>query len=558
VSDEAGTPGPTPPPRPQRAGRIRIGPEALAALTLLAIAVPEQLATSRLAGMPPITGLYAFVAGSIAFFVLGSNPQLSVGADSTIAPLFAVALARLAPTQSPHYVALAGILALVVGVLVAAVGLLRLGWIAQFLSVPIVTGFLAGVAVIIVVHQLPDLLGLPAASGSTVHRVADALGHLPQGNWWAAGIAAGALAVLFASESIDRRLPGALLALALATAVVAIGGLRAHGVAVLGAFAHAAPPLGVRDLSWTTLGQVFPASAVVALVVLSQSAATSRAFADIHDLQVDMNRDFVGVGAGSVLAGLTGSFAVNASPARTAAVAAAGGRTKVAGLVAAGAVVLFVPGAGVLHDVPVAVLGAVLVFVAVRLFRLHDLVALARFDLVELGLALVTLVVVALVGVEQGITVAVLLAILDRTRRSAQPSVHLLGRIPGSTSWEPLSAPGDHEEVPGVGVLLFAAPLYYANAEHFRAQVEAAVARIGEHPQSLVLDVLGMHDIDFTGARVLGRILDELGRRHVTVGIARAGAHLHDNLDRSGLLGSIGASHFYSSVDEAVTALAPG
>lgn len=536
-------------------GRARPGPELMAVLALLVIAVPEQLATSRLAGMPPITGLYAFVAGTAAFAVLGSNPRLSVGADSTIAPLFAVALGRLAPSGSPRYVALAGILAVAVGVLVAAVGVLRLGWIAEFLSTPIVAGFLAGVAVIIVVHQLPDVLGVAAPSGSTVHRVAEIARHLGDVNGWALGIAAAVFALALGAERVDRRLPGALVGLVGSTIAVAGLHLRDHGVAVLGHVAHGAPQLGLHELSWTTLADVLPVAAVVALVVVSQSAATSRAFAD--DLPVDIGRDFVGVGAGSVLAGLGGSFPVNASPVRTGVLASAGGRTKLPGLVAAAVVVVLVPAAGALDDVPLATLGAILVFVGVRLFRVRELDAIRRFGLVEFGLAMVTLLTVALVGVEQGIGVAVGLAILDRTRLSAHPSVHLMGRIPDTTSWEPVERPGTQTEVPGVVVVLFAAPLYYANAEHFRAQLRAAL-RHGEGPlRVLVLDVVGMHDVDFTGCEVLARLLDELDHRGIVVGLARAGEHLLGNLERAGLLGRIGATHVYPSVDEAVRALAP-
>lgn len=540
-----------------RFGLARPGVEVLAALTLLAIAVPEQLATSRLAGMPPITGLYAFVAGTLGFALLGSNPQMSVGADSTIAPLFAVALAHQASAASPRYVALAGLVAVVVGVLVALVGLLRLGWIAEFLSVPIITGFLAGVAVIIVVHQLPDVLGVPAPSGSTLSRLGSVLSHLDRANGWTMAIAAGVLALVVVSERVDRRLPGALVGLVGSTVLVYGAHLASHGVAVLGTVAHGAPSLGLHQLSWSALRQVFPVSAVVALVVLSQSAATSRAFADLGDYQVDMASDFVGVGAGSILAGLSGSFAVDASPPRTAAVASAGGRTPWTGLGAAAAVVVLIPAAGVLEYVPVATLGAVLIFIAARIFHVRDLRTVLRFDLFEFALAVVTLLTVALVGVEQGIAVAVALAILDRTRLSASPSVHVMGRIPSTTSWEPLSGGRGAAEVPGVVALLFATPLYYANAENFRSQVDRALAR-GPAPGALVLDVVGMHDVDFTGSRVLGRLLDELGHRHVAVGLARAGEHAKDNLRRSGLLERIGEDHFYETVDEAVNALAPG
>ena len=264
------------------------GADALAAVTLLAIAVPEQLATSRLAGMPPISAFYAFIAGTVLFAILGSNPQMSVGADSTIAPLFAVGIAHLASTDSARYVDLVGILAVTVGVIVALVGLLRLGWIANFLSAPIITGFLGGVAVIIVVHQLPDLLGLSSISGSTLHRLRVVAERLDQTNSWALAIGVVTFVVVAAARRVDRKLPGALVALIGSTIVVGVLGLHSHGVAVLGSFAHGAPRFGLVVLSWSALGSVVPVAAVVALVVLSQSAATTRAFADQGGYEVDV------------------------------------------------------------------------------------------------------------------------------------------------------------------------------------------------------------------------------------------------------------------------------
>ena len=537
--------------------RAWITADLLAAVTLLVIAVPEQLATSRLAGMPPITGFYAFAAGSFLFALLGSNPQMSVGADSTIAPLFAVGIARLAPAGSVHYVDLVGILAVMVGVLVTMIGLLRLGWIAELLSAPIITGFLAGVAVIIVVHQLPDLFGLPGASGSTVHRITLVVTHLGDANGWALGIGAAVFAIVVAAERIDRRLPGALVGLVGSTVAVGALGLHAHGVTILGTLAHGAPRLGLFDVSWSAIGSVAPLAGVVALVVVSQSAATTRAFADEGHYEVDVGRDFVGVGAGNIVAGLVGSFPVNASPARTAAVASASGRTQLTGLGAAAAVLVLVPAAILLKDVPLATLAAVLIFVATRIFHVRDLVAIARFDRFELGLAVVTLLTVALVGVEQGIGVAVGLAILDRTRLSARPQLHVLGRIPDTTSWAPLSGNVDAAQVPSVLAVLFATPLWYANAVHFRAQLTDSLARALGTPRLVVLDALGMSDVDYTGSRALSAVLDELDRDHTAFAVARAGEHARQGLRRSGLLARIGEDHFFPSVDEAVRALGP-
>lgn len=531
--------------------------DALAAVTLLVIAVPEQLATSRLAQMPPITGLYAFIAGSVLFAVLGANPQLSVGADSTIAPLFAAGIGHLAPAGGTTYIALVGVMSVAAGVLVAAVGLLRLGWIAEFLSTPIITGFLAGVAVIIVVHQLPDLFGIASTGGSTIHRVANVVSHLGKTDGWTLGIGLGVFAVVVLTERLDRRVPGALVALLGATVLVAAAGLATHhGVAVLGSVAHHPPHVGLSHLSWSSVGSVLPIAAVVGLVVVSQTAATSRAFADRGGYESDLNRDFRGAGAGSIVAGLFGAFAVNASPGRTGAVANAGGRTQLTSLLAAGATVAIIPAAGLLKDVPDAALAGVLLFIAVRIFHVRDLVAIGRFDRWELGLALVTLVAVPLWGVEQGIAVAVALAILDRTRLSTRPRAHTLERIPGTTSWRPLQ-PDERpqHEGPGVLALVFAAPVFFATADRFRSQVEQAIA---DHPtpvEALVLDLVGMHDMDFTGARAFRALLDSLERRHVRVAIARAGGTVRRNLASAALLDRL---RVFDSVDEAVEAVKPG
>lgn len=536
-------------------------PDFVAALTLLAIAVPEQLATSRLAAMPPVTAYYAFIAATLMFALLGSSPQMSVGADSTIAPLFAVGIGHLAATGSPRYIDLVGILAVTVGVIVALVGVLRLGWIAEFLSAPIVAGFLAGVAVIIVVHQLPDLLGISGGGGTTLDRLRHIGLHLGAANGWSVGIGLAVLALVLAGERVDRRLPAALVGVIGSTAVVAGLGLTHHGVATAGTFSHAAPRWGLVGLSWSSLRDVLPLAAVVALLIVSQSAATTRAFADRGGYEVDVSRDFLGVGAGSVLAGLAGSFPVNASPPRTAAVAEAGARTQISGLLAAAALAALVPVSGLLKDLPVAALAAVLLFVAARIFHARELYDIARFDTFEFILAAVGLLAVAFIGVQEGIGVAVALAILDRARLTARPQLHVLGQIPGTTSWAPVSGPEKPAQVPGVLVVLFATPLWYANAANFRREMEQAQTRAVGRPRALILDAIGMSDIDFTGSRALREVLDELESRQIVFAVARAGEHVRSNLEKAGLLERIGNDRFYGSVGEAVDAflrLKPG
>jgi MFS superfamily sulfate permease-like transporter len=221
-------------------------------------------------------------------------------------------------------------------------------------------------------------------------------------------------------------------------------------------------------------------------------------------------------------------------------------------------VLVFIPFAGVLKDVPLSMLAAVLIFVAVRLFKWRDLRAIAHFDTWEFGLAAVTLAVVVLVGVEQGIAVAVGLAILDRIRLTARPQLHLLGHVPGTTSWTPLSADLDARPEPGVLVVLFATPLWFANAVHFREEVDHALSEAGPATRVLVLDTVGMSDLDFTGARSLGQLLDHCEGEHIDFGIARAGDHARRSLERSGLMQRIGFDHCFPTVDAAVTALSGG
>lgn len=527
--------------------------DALAAVTLLVIAVPEQLATARLAGMPPITGYYAFIAGSVVFAALGANAIMSVGADSTIAPLFATGVAAMAAVGSPAYANLVAILAVEVGLLVAVVGVLRLGWIAEFLSAPIISGFLGGVALIIAVHELPELLGL-STSGSTSDRLRFVATHLGNVNGWSLAIGVGVLVIVFVAERINRRIPGALIGLVGSTLLVAVFGLQSHGLEVIGGFAHGLPRIGLAGFSWTAAGNVAPLAAVVAIVVISQTAATTRAFPPAAGSE-DASRDFLGVGAAGIVAGLGGSFPLNASPPRTGAVAEAKGRTQLAALGAAVLLALLIPAAGLLRDLPVATLAAVLLFVAARIFPVRDLRAIVRFDAFEAGLAAVTLLTVALVGVEQGIGVAVGLAILDRTRLSARPQLHVLGRIPGTTSWAPLSIDEKAAQVDGVLVVLFATPIWYANADHFRAQLTAAEKRAVGRLRVVVLDAIGLSDVDYTGSRTLEGVLDSFDAAHVSFAVARAGEQMRISLERCGLFDRIGKDHFFPSVDEAVVAM---
>src|SRR5262245_35228571 len=326
----------------------RLPGDALAALVLTAIAMPGQLATARLMGLPPMVGLFAFAAGSLAFAALGANRFASVAADSTIAPIMAGALALIVVPGTPDYAGMAAVLALFVGIILLLAGLLRAGWIPDLPSVPVTTGFLAGIAVHIIVSQLPAIFGIDSPKGHVIGQLAEILPQLPKAQLYPMMIGFGVLAVTIVAEWVNPRIPGALLGLLASGAAVWSLGLDREGVAVLGALPIAPPTFTLRTPDWNELTRLIPLSLTVALVCMMQTAAVVRSFPSDPSEPEDVSRDFSGVGAGSIVAGLTGSFAVDASPPSTAAVAESGGSSQVCSLLAAAiiaAIVLLAGGA---------------------------------------------------------------------------------------------------------------------------------------------------------------------------------------------------------------------
>ncbi len=305
-------------------------PDLTAGLTLVAIAIPEQIATAHLANMPAVAGFYAFIAGSLLFALFGRHPRMSVGADSTIAPVFAAGVAAVAATGSRDYPHLVSTVALVTGALLVGAGLLRLGWIADFLPLPVIDGLLAGIGVEILVKQLPTVLGLPGGGTTTIGRARAVIDQFGRFNGWTFAIAAGVLVVVVAGEKLDHRIPGALIGVVAATVLVGAAGLTHHGVHVLGPVHASLPAMGLPSATWHQVGQLMVTAVTVAFLCIVQISATVRSNPSGPALGAkDFNVDLAAVGAGSILAGLAGSFAVDASPPRTAVVGSAGGRCRV-------------------------------------------------------------------------------------------------------------------------------------------------------------------------------------------------------------------------------------
>ena len=532
--------------------RANFAGQLLAGVTLLAIAIPEQLATSRLAGVPAYIALIAFITATLVFVVVGSNPIMSIGADSTIAPLFAAVLIRLAPVSTTLYFELIAATAVVTGLVVMAIGLLRLGWIADFLSLPIVTGFLAGIGVIIIVHQLPSALGVSAGGTSVIQRLSSLSHVLAHVSGWSIALALGTLAVLMVGEKINGRIPWALGAIVVATILAVAFSLATHGVVELGAVNAQLPTWRLHWLSGSQWSIVATTAVTLVIVILSQTAATTRTSSDDLGVSSDISRDFVGVGLANVAAGLVGAFPVDASPARTTVARLAGGRTKLVGVTAAILAILLSPLSHYAHSIPLAALAGVLFFIALRLINVDQLRRIWHTSRVEFLFALISLLGVVLIGVEQGLAIAVALAILDQTWRSARPKMFELGRHVGTTSWEPMGPP-NVELVDHALVVLFDNDIFFANAGVFRREVHQLIAT-QPATKHFVMDAVAISDIDFTGMTILAQVVDDIAKDGVSFTLARVNDTVRASLQKSADATVRGLA-IYESVDDAVNAV---
>ncbi len=536
-------------------------PRDLAAgLTLAAIAIPEQMATARLGGFEPQIGLVVLVAGALAFAIFGASRYLSCGADSTITPIFFGGLTMLAVAHPADYPALAAALALLVGIILIMAGIFRLGWIADLLSVPVTTGFLAGIAVHILLSQLPSVLGVDSPeSGVLLQRLATLVGELGRTNPYTLVIGAGVLATIIVSERIDGRIPGALIGLVAATVAVIAFGLEGHGVKTLGEVKGVLPHLALPLVAPSYLTGLVTLALIITVTVMVQTAATTRSFPPSPDEPPDVDRDFIGVGAGSVLTGLIGAFAVNASPPRTAIVAESGGRSQVAALIAAAiTVALLAAGAALLRNVPQAALGGVLLFVALRIFRVRQMAGVLRQSPAEFLLIVATAVTIVVLPIEQGVGIGIALSLLHGIWTTTQARIVLFERVPGTTIWWPKSAQlrGEHE--PGVVVAGLQAPLSFLNAYRFRADGRKLLQSAPQKPRLLVLEATGIVEIDYTAAQVLIGFIRECHDDGIPFAIARLELvraqealtrfHVHEVLD---------PDRIFRSVEEAICTLAP-
>lgn len=531
--------------------RSRIPAEVIAGLTLAALGIPEVMGYATIAGMPVVTGLYTLVLPVLAFALLGSSRHLVVGADSATAAIMAAGLAGAAAVGSPQYVALAGMSALLAAGFLLLARVVRLGFLADFLSRTVLVGFLTGVGVSVAAGQLAGMLGVPAGKGGVVPQVWHVLGELDQTSLTTLAVAGSVLAVVLGLRLVDRRIPGALVAVVGAITVSWACSLSDHGVATLGHIAGGLPSLSWPGVAADQLLGLTGTALSIFFVMLTQSAATSRAYAARYEEELDENEDIVALGAASAAAGLSGTFVVNGSPTKTQIVDGAGGRSQLAQLSTAALVVivlLFLTGP--LQYLPKAVLAAVVFLIGVELVDVAGMARIFRMSLEEFVVAAATAVVVCAVGVEQGIVTALVLSVVAHLRHSYEPRDTVLAADQdGRLRTQPLAT---HAQLaPGLAVYRFGASLYYANSNRF---LDEALAEASDGVRWLCVDAAAVGYVDCTGGDTLRSLHDRLSDRGVRLVLCDASDDVRHDLDRYGISPLIGDDGWFATVSDTLAA----
>jgi high affinity sulfate transporter 1 len=538
------------PIRPREAGR-----DALAGVTLASMNIPQVLGYTRIAGTPVVTGLYTVLLPLIAFAIFGSSRHLVVAADSATAAIFSSSLSHMATPASEKYMALVGMVALLTAGFLLLARIFKLGFLADFLSRTVLVGFLTGVGFQVGIAMLGDMVGVEAPSHRTLIQVQEVLQGLPGLNLPTLGLSAFVASSILLGHRFVPRLPVSLFAVVGMIAASARFHFTEHGIAVIGPVPGGVPSIKLPDVSWEETLALLPVAASCFVMIIAQSAATSRVYAVRRHERVDEDADILGLAAANAAAAASGTFVVNGSPTQTAMADSAGARSQVAQLVFAGIVLLVLLFlTGPLQYLPRCVLASIVFTIAVGMVDVKGLRAILHESHGEFYLAVVTTAAVVVIGVEQGILMAIALSLLRHVRHSYRP--HTMVLAPNATGrWAPAPATPGSETEPGLIVYRFGADLFYANDNRFADEVRVLVERAPTPVRWFIVDAGAITDIDYSAAQSLRDLLDNLGRQGVDVVFARVSSYLRSDMDRHGITAAIGEPQIFTTLHEAIAAV---
>ena len=529
--------------------------DLIAGLTVVAILVPEGMAYAEIAGMPPETAFYAAPIGLLAYALLGSSRQLVVAVSSTIAVLSASTVGLLAPAGSAEFVALTAALAIVAGAISIVAGVLRAGRLAQFFSESVLVGFVFGLALVIVVKQIPKLLGIEGGGEEFFERCLHIVQQLPQTDVPTAIVGLSSIAVMLVVERRFERIPAALIVLIVGIAASVAFGLADRGVEVVGAIPAGLAPPRLPDVGLEDLVILVPGAMGIALVSFAEAIGPARTFAARHRYDIDPDRELVALGAANVGAGLFQGFPIGSSLSKSAANDAAGARTPLALVTAAALMVvvaLFLT--GLFEPLPEATLGAIVIVAVLGMMKVGELRRFGRLRRTDLLLAFIALFGVLVFGVELGLAIAVVTSLLALVWHSSHGRVTALGRSPTGSDYASIARHPDHQATPGILVLRPDEPLFFANAEGLRISIQNAIAQAETPVAAVVLDLEMTGELDVPSLDMLDELELELDREGTRLLLARVHADTVAGLERSGLLARLGSNAVQDHVTDAVRA----
>jgi high affinity sulfate transporter 1 len=524
--------------------------EIVAGLTLAAIAIPEVMGYTKISCTPVITGMYTILLPMALFAIFGSSRHLVVGADSATAAILAAGIVGLAPVGSDEYVALAAVLALMAATFLVLARLFRLGFMADFLSRTVMIGFLTGVGIQVALGQLHGMLGIESHGHGIIQKIWNDWEQIGHVNFYALTISFLALLMIVGLKRISKKIPGALIAVIIAIVVSWALDLKQH-LATIGAVPGGLPRVGLPQVewSWNLINQLVPIAFSMFVVILTQSAATSRAYAARYNEPFSENTDLVGLALANIGAGLTGTFVVNGSPTKTQIVDSAGGRTQLSLLVTAAVVLLvLVLLTAPLAYLPEAVLSAIVFLIGLDLIDLKGMRKIFAQRRAEFWIASITALTVALVGVEQGIVLALVLSLVDHTRRGYRPRNALF--VPSeSGTWETYPVTTGKQALPGLVIYRFTHSMYYANAQQLADELAFLLKTADPPLRWLCFEASAIDDVDYTAAEVLHSNYNSAKEKGVRLVVA---AVLSDMTAAShyGLQELVGADAFYNTMDD--------
>lgn len=531
--------------------RENLATEVLAGITLLAIALPLNIGYAQIAGLPPTAGLYALVLPSVVFALLSSSRHLVAAPDAAAAALVGSALAGVAAAGSDQYAAMAAAQAIVGGVLFVLFAVFRLGFLADFLSTPILIGFVGGLATDILLSQIIKITGIPVPRGAEFfERLVTWVTRLGTVHWWSLGVGITVLAVLVPARRRWPAVPWALFVLTAATVASGWARLTERGVAVLGSVPSGPPVLAFPALDWHLWVAVILPAAAITTVTVGEGLLLARSYADKYGYSTSPNRDLLAFGGANLASGLSSGFTIGSSTSRAAAMDQAGSRTQLPLLVmATGALLLLVFGAELLAGIPSPAIGAIVAVAVAKLLNVAEFRHLWRLSRFEFGVAASCFAGVLLIGPLAGIVLAFALSLINLLRKAARPAVDVLRGFddPHLSLADP---DGVGETVPGVIVMRFAAPIFFGNAQTLSTAIRHAVRNAPNPVSAFVLDMEGVTDVDVTGAESLAKELQWLQGNAITFAYSRVRPQLRANLERMQLL----AGHLVFDTNRAAVA----